>query len=73
MEAADNSRSIDASGLSDEQKRQLRALRRSYRAEKVTILNDGWDLEIRFMDGSTVKVNAKSVKLRSAELGSSSR
>lgn len=72
MDAADSSRSIDTTNLSDEQKRQLRALRRSFRAEKVTILNDGWDLEICFMDGSTVRVNSKSVKLRSAELSSKS-
>jgi hypothetical protein len=65
------SESVDSSpDLSDEQKRQLRAVRRGYRAESVSVKNDGWDLEIRFMDGSSVMVSSKAIKLKKGELRS---
>lgn len=58
----------DGSSLSEEQKRQLRAVRRGYRAESVTIKDNGWQLEVRYLDGSVVTVNTKMLKIRAADL-----
>ncbi|MCB0358166.1 MAG: hypothetical protein KDD44_00970 [Bdellovibrionales bacterium] len=55
-------------GLDDTQKRRLRALRRQYRASGVEIKNNGWEIEITFMDGSKVNVNSKMLKLKAPEL-----
>lgn len=54
--------------LSDEQKRRLRAVRRGYRAASVEVKNNGWDLEITYLDGSRVTVNAKLIKLKAGQL-----
>lgn len=61
-------RLIEESELSDEQKRRLRALRRQYRASDVQIKNSGWELEVTYLDGSKVTINAKQLKLRAPEL-----
>jgi len=59
---------VDVEQLDDNQKRQLRAIRRGYRAEKVDIIDNGWTLEVTFMDGSKVRVNSKLLKLKEKEL-----
>jgi len=59
---------VNVEQLDDSQKRRLRALRRGYRAEKVEVKDDGWTLEITFMDGSKAKVNSKILKLKEKEL-----
>lgn len=56
------------SELGEEQKRRLRAVRRGYRAEAVAIKDNGWELEVRFMDGSSVVVSSKLLKLKADEL-----
>lgn len=63
-------RLIEESDLSDEQKRRLRALRRQYRAQKAEVKNGGWEVEVTFLDGSKVSVDAKQLKLRASELQS---
>jgi hypothetical protein len=60
--------SSDFADLDDEQKRRLRAIRRGYRAEKVEILNNGWELQVSFLDGSKVVVDSKLLKLRAGDL-----
>ena len=55
-------------GLDDEQKRRLRALRRGYRAKSVEVKDNGWLLEITFMDGSKVQLNSKLLKLKADQL-----
>ena len=55
-------------GLSDEQKRRLRAVRRGYRAASVEIKENGWQLEVVYLDGSKVSVNTKLLKLKASEL-----
>ena len=55
-------------GLSDEQKRRLRAVRRGYRAASVEIKDNGWQLEVVYLDGSKVSVNTKLLKLKASEL-----
>lgn len=55
-------------GLNEEQKRRLRAVRRGYRAEQASVKDNGWLVEVTFMDGSTVSVNSKLLKLKAAEL-----
>lgn len=60
--------SLATENLDDAQKRRLRALRRTYRAEKVEIKNDGWALEIVFQDGSKEVFDAKKIKLKLDEL-----
>ncbi len=60
--------SVDVEQLDDSQKRRLRAIRRGYRAEKVEVKDDGWTLEVTFMDGSKAKVNSKLLKLKEKEL-----
>ncbi len=47
---------VNVEQLDDAQKRSLRALRRGYRVEQVEVKDNGWQLEIRYMDGSTVSV-----------------
>lgn len=59
---------LDELDLDEEQKRRLRAVRRGYRAQAVEIKNNGWEIEIRYMDGSTAVVNSKLVKLKAREL-----
>ncbi len=66
------SRDLDIDNLDDKQKRHLRALRKTYRAEKVDIKDDGWTLEISFLDGSKIRVNSKLLKLKEQELNSKS-
>jgi hypothetical protein len=60
--------SIADDSLDDEQKRRLRAVRRGYRAESVEVKDNGWCIEIKYMDGSTVSVNSKMVKLKASAL-----
>ncbi len=60
--------SVDVEQLDDSQKRRLRAIRRGYRAEKVEVKDDGWTLEVTFMDGSKAKINSKLLKLKEKEL-----
>jgi len=55
-------------GLDEEQKRRLRAVRRGYRAQSAEIKNNGWEIEVSFLDGSKVVVNSKHLKLKAAEL-----
>ncbi len=54
--------------LSDEQKRRLRAVRRGYRAESVEVKDSGWLIEIKYLDGTTVQLNSKLLKLKAKEL-----
>ncbi len=54
--------------LSDEQKRLLRAVRRGYRVASVEIKDNGWMLEVVYLDGSKVNVNSKMLKLKAAQL-----
>ncbi len=54
--------------LDDEQKRRLRRIRLGYRAQKVEIKNNGWDIEVTYMDGSKVSVNSKLLKLKADSL-----
>lgn len=61
-------RLIEESELSDEQKRRLRALRRQYRAQNAEVKNGGWEVEVTFLDGSKVSVNAKQLKLRAPDM-----
>ncbi len=58
----------DDPNLTDDQKRQLRALRRGYRADSAEIKDNGWTVQVTFMDGSSVQVNSKMLKLRASEL-----
>ena len=58
----------DVAGLTDEQKRRLRAVRRGYRAAAVEIKDNGWLIEVVYLDGSRVAVNSKLLKLRANEL-----
>jgi len=59
---------LNSSQLDDSQKRRLRAVRRGYRADKVEVKNDGWQLEVSFLDGSKALVDAKKLKLKLSEL-----
>lgn len=68
MSTSAQNRLIEEDELSDEQKRRLRALRRQYRASNAEVKNGGWDVEITFLDGSKVSVNAKQLKLRAPDL-----
>lgn len=72
MSIANTTPEIDIQNLDDKQKRRLRALRKTYRAEKVDIKDDGWTLEISFLDGSKVRVNSKLLKLKEKELNQQS-
>jgi len=54
--------------LSDTQKRQLRILRRTYRADKAEIKDNGWQVEVTYLDGSKISVNAKMLKLKAKDL-----
>lgn len=54
--------------LDDAQKRRLRAVRRGYRAADVEIKDNGWQLEVQYLDGSKVSVNTKLLKIKAAEL-----
>lgn len=60
----------DTSALAenDEQKRALRMLRRGYRADSVRVIDNGWQIEVRFMDGSTATVSSKMLKIKAAQL-----
>ncbi len=62
------SEELNTDGLDEAQKRRLRALRRTYRADKVEVKNDGWALEITYLDGSKVLVDSKKLKLKVSEL-----
>ncbi len=68
MSTSAQNRLIEEDELSDEQKRRLRALRRQYRASNAEVRNGGWDVEITFLDGSKISVNAKQLKLRAPDL-----
>ncbi|MCB0322048.1 MAG: hypothetical protein KDD69_00705 [Bdellovibrionales bacterium] len=59
---------VEDDALDDEQKRRLRAVRRGYRAQAATVKDNGWQIEVQFLDGSSVTVNAKLLKLRAKEL-----
>ena len=59
---------VNVEQLDDAQKRSLRALRRGYRVEQVEVKDNGWQLEIRYMDGSTVSVNSKLLKINEKKL-----
>jgi len=59
---------LNTGELDDAQKRRLRALRKTYRAESVEIKNDGWALEIIFQDGSREIFDTKKIKLKLPEL-----
>ena len=61
---------VNLEELDDSQKRRLRAVRRGYRAEKVSVKNDGWCLEITFLDGSKALVDTKKLKLKLEEVTS---
>lgn len=65
---ADDSEFESGSQLDDEQKRRLRAVRRGYRAMEAEVKNNGWELEVTFLDGSKVTVNAKLLKLNADRL-----
>ena len=54
--------------LDDEQKRRLRAVRRGYRAQSAEVKDNGYVIEVTFMDGSKVNLNSKLLKLRAEEL-----
>ncbi|GEM_PF-4394863 len=54
--------------LDDAQKRRLRAVRRGYRADEVQVRNNGWELEVSFLDGSKIVVSSKLLKLKAQEL-----
>ena len=62
------SEELNTDDLDEAQKRRLRALRRTYRADKVEVRNDGWALEITYLDGSKVMVDSKKLKLKISEL-----
>jgi len=49
--------SVNQEVLDDTQKRRLRAVRRGYRAEKAEIKDNGWTVEVTFMDGSKASVS----------------
>ena len=63
-----DSSKVDIERLDDSQKRRLRALRKTFRAEKIQIKDDGWAIEVSFMDGSKARVNSKLLKLKEQEL-----
>lgn len=67
-QSAEQLQEKDETGLSEEQKRQLRAVRRGYRAETAQVKDNGWRIEVTFMDGSSVSVSSKLLKLKSCEL-----
>jgi hypothetical protein len=52
----------------DAQKRRLRAVRRGYRADKVAIKDNGWQLEVEYLDGTKITVNSKLLKLKAEML-----
>lgn len=58
----------ESADLDDAQKRRLRAVRRGYRAAEAIVKNNGWEIEIRYLDGSSVTVNSKMLKLRASDL-----
>ncbi len=58
----------DEQPLDAAQKRRLRAVRRGYRAADVEIKDNGWQLEVQYLDGSKVSVNTKLLKIKAAEL-----
>ena len=60
---------IAESSLDDEQKRKLRMLRRGYRATEAELKDNGWQIEVSYMDGSKVLVDSKKLKLKAEELG----
>jgi len=65
----DSSKEVsEAQALDDAQKRRLRAVRRGYRAERAEIKDNGWELEVTYLDGSSVTVNTKLLKLKAGEL-----
>ena len=72
IDESDEELGVDASQLDDMQKRRLRAVRRGYRAASVSVKNNGWELEVTYLDGSTVTVNAKLIKLKAVELSAPS-
>ena len=67
-EELDEELGAEAKELDDLQKRRLRAVRRGYRAGSVAIKNNGWELEITYLDGSVVTVNSKLIKLKAGDL-----
>jgi len=69
---ANVSQQVTDDSLDDEQKRRLRAVRRGYRAAEVEVKDNGWQLEVTYLDGSKVSVNTKILKLKAAELQESS-
>ena len=56
------------SELDEEQKRRLRAVRRGYRAENVEIKDNGWKIEVTYMDGTKEIFDAKKMKIKKSEL-----
>lgn len=62
-----------ANSLDDEQKRRLRAVRRGYRAAEVNVKNNGWEIEIVYLDGSRIVVDSKLLKLKSSEVALSEK
>ena len=66
VEELDEGSQLD--GLDEGQKRRLRAVRRGYRAQSAEVKNNGWEIEISYLDGSKVIVNSKHLKLKADEL-----
>lgn len=54
--------------MDEDQKRRLRAVRRGYRADSVEIKDNGWQIEVTYLDGSKVTVNTKLLKLKASQL-----
>jgi hypothetical protein len=54
--------------IDKEQKRRLRAVRRGYRASSAVVKDNGWQLEVTYLDGSKVTVSAKLLKLKAGQL-----
>ena len=63
--------SLSTDNLSDVEKRRLRALRRGYRAKAAVVKNNGWQLEVEYLDGTKISVDTKLLKIKAPEIKSS--